>query len=282
MHYLYLVAAVILFGTHFRFNQIYERESGAGMRASCVFIALSSLAGLVVLLFLNGPSFSVTPFALLLAGLSAVDGVAYSVFSIKAFGRVNLSLYSVFAMLGGMLLPTLTGLVFFHESLTLLKGLGLAVLLAAVLVPLAGTGDRKGLGYRFAVFCFNGLYGVFATLFEKLPYDKPTAAQYSILVAALTAAVAALMLPFLKKERVPLNAKSIAALAGYGVFNRVGNYLVLLALTVLPASVQSPFVTGGVIIVSFLIGLVTKQKPAKAEYVSAAASLAGLVLLIFA
>ena len=282
MHYLYLVAAVILFGTHFRFNQIYERESGAGMRASCVFIALSSLAGLVVLLFLNGPSFSVTPFALLLAGLSAVDGVAYSVFSIKAFGRVNLSLYSVFAMLGGMLLPTLTGLVFFHESLTLLKGLGLAVLLAAVLVPLAGTGDRKGLGYCFAVFCFNGLYGVFATLFEKLPYDKPTAAQYSILCAALTAAVAALMLPFLKKERVPLNAKSIAALAGYGVFNRVGNYLVLLALTVLPASVQSPFVTGGVIIVSFLIGLVTKQKPAKAEYVSAAASLAGLVLLIFA
>ncbi len=280
MHYLYLLAAVVLFGTHFRFNQIYERESGAGLRASCIFIALSSLAGLVVLLLLNGLSFAVTPFALLLAALSAVDGVGYFVFSNKAFGRVNLSLYSVFAMLGGMLLPTLTGLLFFREPLTLLKALGLAVLLGAVLVPLAGTRDRKGLGFCFAVFFFNGLYGVFSTLFEKLPYDKPTAAQYSILVAAFTAAVAALMLPFVKKEKVPLPAKSIAALAGYGVFNRIANYLVLLALTVLPASVQSPVTTGGVIIVSFIIGLVTKQKPAKAEVISAAASLAGLVLLI--
>ena len=48
----------------------------------------------------------------------------------------------------------------------------------------------------------------------------------------------------------------------------------------MPASVQYPFVTGGVIIVSVLIATVRGQRPTKREYIATAISFVGLLLLM--
>ena len=55
----------------------------------------------------------------------------------------------------------------------------------------------------------------------------------------------------------------------------------LLALAVLPASVQYPFVTGGTMIVSTLMGLLVGQRPTKREILSIALSFVGIMILIF-
>jgi multidrug transporter EmrE-like cation transporter len=68
---------------------------------------------------------------------------------------------------------------------------------------------------------------------------------------------------------------------GYGIINKIANYLLLIALAVLPASVQYPFVTGGVMIVSTIISVLTKQKPSKKELISVLLSFIGILALVF-
>jgi len=57
----------------------------------------------------------------------------------------------------------------------------------------------------------------------------------------------------------------------------VANYLLLLSLAQLPASVQYPMVTGGVMIVSTVIALFTHKKPGKRELFSVLFAFAGIL-----
>ncbi len=281
--YLMLTASVIMFGVQFRLNQIYEKEAGSSTRATLVFIAGYSVVGVAVLAVINGIRFETTPFTLLIAAISAVDFIAYSFFSVKAFSKVNLSLFSIFSMLGGMLLPFVAGIVFFREGLTIGKILCIVFLIAAVCVTFERKKKKSGLGYCLLVFFTNGMAGVLSKIFQSAPYPKTNEAMYSILCAAGTGLIAAVSLLFVKGEKVRLNKKIIISMAGYGALNRVANYLLLLALAVLPASVQYPFVTGGVMVVSFLIGLLTHQKPTKRELFSVLLSGCGIAaLMVFA
>ena len=67
---------------------------------------------------------------------------------------------------------------------------------------------------------------------------------------------------------------------GYGILNKIGNFLLLIALAHLPASVQYPMVTGGVMICSTVICFFTRQKPGKREIASLALSFIGILALV--
>jgi multidrug transporter EmrE-like cation transporter len=67
---------------------------------------------------------------------------------------------------------------------------------------------------------------------------------------------------------------------GYGVLNKIGNFLLLIALAHLPASVQYPMVTGGVMICSTVICFFTHQKPGKREIASLVLSFVGILALV--
>lgn len=285
LNYAFLTAAVVLFGLQFRFNQTFEREQGGSLGATLRFIFLHSVFGLAVLLLVNcflpsGVHFGCTPFSLGMAALSALDSIGFSYCSIKALGRVNLSLYSVFSMIGGMALPFAAGFLFFHEALTPGKLLCLIIVSAAVLVTLNPKEKTRGLGYCLGVFVFNGLSGVIAKTFAAADLPKVDDAMYSVLAAGVTAAAAGVWLLFLKEPKRPLTVRAALSAAGFGAFNRVANLLLLFALAAIPATIQYPFITGGVIIVSTVIALATGQKPTKTEWISMGLSCLGLAALL--
>jgi len=266
LYYAILTAAVVLFGVQFGFNQLYEKESDGSLRSSFIFIFGTSIVGVPILWAVNGAALSCTSFSLIMAVISSVNMLLCNYCSLKALGKVNLSLFSIFSMLGGMMLPFLTGIIFFDEDLTLGK----------ILYKEKG----PGLLYCAAVFVFNGMSGVISKLYTSLPYEKVSQAMFSLLCAALSAVIAAFPLILIKKQPLRLTKKGFFATAGAGAFNRTANYLLLVALAQLPASVQYPFVTGGVIIVSFIISCVTGQKPSKKELVSILLSFAGIAVLM--
>ncbi|MBQ6019910.1 MAG: EamA family transporter [Clostridia bacterium] len=278
--YIMLCASVLMFGLQFRFNQIYEKNAGNSLRAAFVFITGYSSAGLIILLFINGLHFDFTAFTFIMSILTALDFIACSYFSIKAFSVVNISLFSVFSMLGGMLLPFVSGIVFFHEALNTAKIVCILFLVAAICVTFERKKNNAGMRYCFAVFFFNGMSGVLSKIFQASEYPKTNESVYSFLCAAMTALIAASFLPFIRGEKIRFTKKIVVAVAGYGILNRVANYLLLLSLAVLPASVQYPFITGGVIIVSVVIGFFTHQKPTKREMLSVALSAAGITALM--
>ncbi len=281
VYYGILLAAVTMFSFQFFFNRIFEKEYGNSLRAMFVFSAGASLVGLLVLLAINSFRFEYTHFSMLMAFFAALDSIGYTYFSLKALGRINLSLYSMFAMLGGMILPSVAGIAFFNEEITLGKGICYALLMLSLLMTVRKGEKKSGYIYYIGVFMLNGMSGVLSTIFSNAPYEKTSDAGYSILIAATALVICLVFLPFVKGEGRKLSKKALLSMGGYGVLCRVGNFLLLIALAHLPASAQYPFVTGGVMIISTIICCFTPNKPSKREIVGIAVSFAALLILMF-
>ena len=123
--------------------------------------------------------------------------------------------------------------------------------------------------------------GVLSKLYQELPYEKSSSAVYSVWIAIMSSVLAFVCMLFtIKRMRLP-SIKGALFGMGCGAISRVANYLLLLALVGLPSSVQYPFVTGGTMIVSTVISVITGQKPSKKEILSVALSFAGILLLVF-
>lgn len=280
VYYGLLGLAVVMFAFQFLFNGIFEKEYGNGMRALLVFSAGSSATGLLALLVINGFKFEFTPFSLGIAVLAAIDFMGYSFFSLKSLGRINLSLYSVFAMLGGMALPFLTGIIFYNEELTAIKLISFALIVLSLFLTVEKDGNKSGYKYYAGVFILNGLSGVISTIFQKAPFEKTSEAGFSVLTVLVILVISLIFLPLTKTQGKKLTLKAAVSMSVYGIISRVANFFLLLSLAHIPASAQYPFVTGGVMAVSTVICCFTDNKPKKRELIAVAVSFAALVILM--
>jgi drug/metabolite transporter (DMT)-like permease len=184
-------------------------------------------------------------------------------------------------MLGGMVLPFVVGILFYDEPLTT----GKIICFAAIAVALCLTfqkseSHKKGYIYYIGIFIFNGMSGVLSKIFQESDYSKTSSAGYSVLSAAATVIVAGIMLLFMKKSLPKIDKASLGYIATGGVLNKIANYLLLIALVHVPASTQYPMVTGGVMIVSTLLGFCTSKKPGIREIISVTLSFAGIMALV--
>ena len=284
MYYGLVIISVIMFGIQFYVNDAYKNESGSGLASAMMLGILSGLTGTVFLFAMNGFSISATPFTVVMGAITAVNSVLYTVFALKALARINLSLYSLFAMLGGMLLPFFQGLFFYGEPFTLAKGLCLAFIAAALLLTVE-KGDKKGGAiYYILVFVLNGMSGVLSKLYQELPFEKSSNADYSLWIAIISTVISSAVLFYLLTATPTDAPRFTVKSAIFGTVNgglsRVANYILLIALTFLPASIQYPFITGGVMIVSTAICFITGQKPSKKEVISVVLAFIGVLLLV--
>lgn len=280
LYYGVITIATLMFSLQFLFNQQFEKQCGSGPRSTLVFFFGYSAAGLLVLLIINGFRFEFSSFSLIMAILTALNGLAYTVCSLKAFGKINLSLYSVFSMLGGMMLPFFFGIFFFDEKFTGGKLLCIALVAASLLLTIRRGTKNSGLWYYGGIFLLNGLAGVLSKIFEAAPFEKTSAAGYSVLSAMAAVFLSFILLPFVKGEKVRLNFRAAGTMLGYGVLNKVGNFLLLIALAHLPASVQYPMVTGGTMIFSTILCCITPEKPSGRDIAAVTLSFIGILALV--
>ena len=280
MYYGIVIISVLMFGIQFYFNDNYQKESGTG--ASSVFLStfVGAVVGVLFLAVINRFDFSLTPFALAWSFITAINSVLCSICSLKALEKVNLSVYSLFTMLGGMMLPFIAGLAFYNESMTVAKAICVAFVTAALLITINWKKKTGGELYYFGIFILNGMSGVLSKIYESAELSKVSSGGYSLWVSVMSAAISLVALIIIgKRVKVP-SFRAILFSAGGGILNRIANLLLLISLAVLPASVQYPFVTGGVIIVSTAIAALTKRKPAKKEIWAVCLSFIGVLALV--
>ncbi len=280
MYYGIISIAVLMFSVQFFFTDRYEKEMGSGAASTFFYSLLSAMAGGICLFCVTGVKIGVTPFTLLMATATAVNTILFSYCSLKALGRINLSLYSVFSMLGGMMLPFAVGILFYNEDVTAGKLLCTILVIAALACTVNRDGRKGGTLHYIGIFVLNGMSGVLATLFQKLSFDKTDEASYSLWTAVIMAVISLVVLaPVMKKIKKPRLSVILYSFGG-GAVNQIANFLLIIALAVLPASVQYPFITGGVMIASTVIAAITGQKPSKKEILSIVLSFIGLILLV--
>lgn len=281
MDYLMIIASTIMFSCQFVMNDGYRREEGNDLNAVLKYVLYSSITGFVILLLINKLHLEVTWFSLITAGVFSAVCMAYSYCGLKALSYANLSVYSVFAMIGGMVLPFLYGLMC-GEEFRLVRLV--CCILIAVCVAMSvnqGKQSKKAIKYYLAVFVLNGLVGVIAKFHQSQPALCVDSGSF-MLLTRVTAACFSLVWLLLKKDRsFSIKGKSMLYCTAYSVLDSTGNLLLLIALLSLPASVQYPIVTGGVIIISTLISLLRRDKVTKREIIAAAIAFLATVFMAF-
>ena len=282
MYYFVILISVIMFGGCFALNDAYRQRSGSGIKISLQFSLIGSLAGFVVLMAVNGLKFEFTPFTLIMAILASFNGFAFTFCSFKALDRINLSLYSLFSMLGGMVLPFLQGILFYGEKMSLAKWLCFLFITFALVLTVEKGERKKGTIYYVCVFVLNGMSGVLSKIFAESNFPKTSATGYTNLISVCSVVISG-VLPLILSKKYPKEGKfSFAGTvigAVSGITNKIANLVLVIALAHVDASVQYPMVTGGVMIVSTLLCFFGKNKPSKKEVLSITIAFIGLILL---
>jgi drug/metabolite transporter (DMT)-like permease len=272
-----------MFGGSFALKDEYRKLRGSEVKTSFQYALTGGIGGLIFLCIINGISLKFTPFTLIMAAFSAINGFLFSLCSFKALGKTNLSVYSLFSMLGGMVLPFLQGILFYGEPLTVAKSVCFALIVLSLSFTIQKGNKSGGFIYYAGVFVFNGMSGVITKIFTSAPYPKASATDFSMwaTIVSLVISLIVLLTVFRKKsaEEKPQTFISETICVSSGTINKIGNLLLVIALAHVDASVQYPMVTGGVMIMSTIISLLGKNKPTIKQIVSVGIAFVGLLAL---
>ncbi len=282
MYYGLILLSVVMFGGCFALNDSYRKMRGSGLRISMEMTFVGSLAGLIVMIAVNGLQLEFTPFTFVIALLSAISGFGFSFCSFKALDVINLSMFSLFSMLGGMALPFLQGILFYNEQITLSKIVCFVFICLALAMTVTRSEKKQGTIYYIGIFTLNGMSGVLSKIFASAPYEKTSSAGFSIWITVCSIVISGIFLLILTRKpsdtpRYSIKACGVSAING-GV-NRIANFFLVIALAHVDASVQYPMVTGGVMIVSTLICFFGERKPTKKEVMSVILAFIGMLAL---
>ncbi len=268
-YYALLIIAVVFSSFQSIFNQKFQKYEGNNVTSALNFAGFSYFTIFIIILFMSGFKIRFNFFALFIALFYGCLNVGHCYFALKAFSKVNLSVFSIFNMLGGMLLPFCAGIIFSNENITLFKLFScFTIILSIILQFRKGKSFFSGILYCLAVFFCNGICGVLSFIHQSNQSLATDSLSFMASYSLFTAIICFVWLMCKNKKIVLPSRQGLSCSFGYAVCCGTGNLLSLIALKHLPASVQYPFLTGGVIIFSFIISILQKEKVSLKSVVS--------------
>lgn len=270
MGYVLVLLAVLLLAGQLAVNKVFQTGSGDSLRAGVVFNIFMGLVTAAFFFVVNGFKMDFSLYSLVMGAIMTACSGVYVLLSFRIMALGSVSMYSLFLMLGGMVLPFVYGVAALDEKLNLWRVIGL--ILICVSMFLTGGGAKKtgfkALALCVIVFFLNGMVSVTSKLHQiETAYRAIGSTDYVILTGLIKAVMFALMLPFTKKPaggQRALTKKSLAVVALSAVIGGVSYLLQLIGAKTLPATVLYPMVTGGTVVLTSLMGLLFfHEKPGK-------------------
>lgn len=316
MYYAMLIGASFLFGSQFMVTKAFEKNYGKTVRASLSFSLLYSLfAGVIffiIKLVSSGTVFNLNPFSLCMAfGLSLVN-ILSSAIGIKTLALGDIAVYSLFLMLGGMIVPFFAGIVFLKESVSVCNLIGVAIMIIALCLPVFFGKKNKNAGevqtdgdtkkktsvffYVLCVFLFilNGLSSTLSK-FNSVREGAALGAEFTFytygIQFVISLAAFALTTASGKSDKMQNEEKqpvilfrpvAIGCGAAFGAVNGTAFLMSSVAAEHVVAVAQYPLITGATILFSSLLAfLFYREKPTALQLVQIVISLAATILFMF-
>ena len=309
-----LTAAAVAIAGQFSLNKLYEKRIVRSKNHLLIFPIAVSAVSAAMFLCLNAFSLQATGFGVGMAACGAVISVLSAILGIVIVRVGQVSVYTMFMMLGGMLLPYLYGVLFLKEALSPFCIAGLAALAAALALSAFGKGGGSGAKPKkifyllcAAAFLLNGGIGIVSKAHQISASALPTYDfliwnyLFQFVLSGIAFGAYALFAAHRRKraeadgasagaqgeaeiatERRKRGLYAFLIVAAYAVVSGGGFLLQLLAAIKLPASMQYPFVTGGsVILTTLAAALFFREKITLKGYISLILMLAGTVLFVF-
>ncbi len=303
LYTLLVFVSVVFLALQFSVNKAYQKRYGAGIAASLTFISLSGLFTALLFICVNGFSLHVTPISLLYGCGIAVLCLAYNLIGFKIFSMGSLSVYTLFLMLGGMILPYFYGVFVLDESVTAARIAGLVILFLSLLFPLLDARENRGNSNTtkllpfftlcILVFFLNGGVSILSKAHQTTSYPTAGTTDFVILSNGIYGVLSALSLGIVtlckrcgsSNKTVAIPSKwwlvTLLALAG-AICNGISYYFQLVGAAHIDASMLYPLVTGGSVVLSALAGIVFfREIPQKWSRIGLIVTFCATLLFLF-
>ncbi|MBQ8309495.1 MAG: DMT family transporter [Clostridia bacterium] len=263
--YILVLSSVALLALGFIIQKIYQKGSKSSNESSIMFSIISACCSIVVLILLNGFSFDITWYSAINSVLRALCGLLYTILGFQIMREGKIAFYMLFLMSGGMLVPAVWGWIFLGEEVKPLHVIGVAVIVASIVLSNSGTSrpTTKTLLKCCVVFVLNGFASVFSKLHQvNTAYASVGTTEYAMLgtVASLLMSIALLSVLVAKNHtqselRTHFRWRTLLLVPLYSAIGTVSSLLQLEGARNLPASVLYPMITGGTIVLTGLFAL---------------------------
>ena len=273
--------------TDFSLNKVYQRKCGATPTAGYRFNLLSGILKMLIFWAINGFLIEITAYSSIMAAMMAFVCFYYILLGQQILKVSQVTVYTLFLMLGGMCVPYVWGAVFLHEQLTAFRIIGLVVIAAAlILMNLSERPPKKQILMCVAVFFLNGLCSVISKEHQISANETVSASGFVMLTGAATALFG--LVGIIAERMKGHSSELISGGAGFGtvalsaVIGGASYLLQLLGAERIPATVLYPMLSGGSIALSVLTGWVFfREKPAKKLWIGMVFCVIGTAMFIF-
>lgn len=204
-------------------------------------------------------------------------------------GRLSLSGLIVSASL---IIPTLYGIIFQKNSVSVFFVIGMCVLAGALLLVNLGGAEKsepqqekRGVSIKWLIFILvasitNGVCSILQTA-QQTAYSGSKKSEFMIIVLAVAGVCILIASLITEKGKIKEGVRQSLLLGGgSGIMNGLLNLFVMLSLEVTTASVIFPVISGVSLLITFVIAtLFFKEKYSKTQYIGYAVGLVSVVLL---
>ncbi len=286
MNYVFVIFATVLLAFDFALQKKYQTFEGVDLIAGLKFNAVSGMLTAVIFFALSGFKIEFSLFSVVLALLMSLFCMIYIILGFKILKSNGMAVYSLFLMSGGMLLPYLFGVLFLDEPLSVLRIIGVLLILFAVILS---NKTKLKLKISFfllclSVFILNGFVSIISKCHQINTAFAPVSSTAFVMysgIAKFLFGSATLMFCQNKSKRSFSSKNTFFIMIGSALIGGVSYMLQLIGAKELPATVLYPIVTGGSIIFSALSGKVFfKEKLSFYQLASIALCFIGTLLFL--
>ena len=285
--YLMLIFSTIVMASDFCLDKQYQNISGTSMRVGLNYNIIWGLIEAAVFFALNGFKLAITPFSLITAAVFALCVMSYKIIGLTILKSGGVSLYTMFLMTGGMMVPYVYGLIALNESFSPIQFAGLIIVILAVVLAYysAVKFSNKLLFLCILVFFVNGVTSV-ATKVHQIETVMPVVSSVELLIltSLLRSVFAAIAYPFAAKSdsaSSPLTTKSVVIIAASAVICCISNMINFTYAKTVPATVLYPIITGGTILFSLIANkVIFKEAITKKMVAAVVLCIIGLLLFL--
>ncbi len=285
INYIYALLSDLFFSSSFAIQKKYQQKTDTSIRSATIFNIISAVSLFPVLLCLCFFRPQITVYSLVSAFLGSVVLFAYTAISFYIIKAGSLSLYTLFLMTGGMIVPFVWGICFLNESISLMQIGGIILITFSIIFSSA---EKKKTGIGIIVMCvmvffLNGFSSVISKLHQtETRYATIGVYDYMFWGNVFRFVMSLVLLLFSgkgDKTKVSVSAFVIAFFAA--ITNALGSLFNLMGASFLPATVLYPLITGGTIVLSAVLeAIVFKEKLITKKLLPIAICFAGTLMFL--
>ena len=293
--YLLLILSALMFSAQIIFSKRYETKNGNTLYATSCFSLVISVVCLIYTLAINGFRIRFEWYSFFLALAYAVIHTLVRLLSIKTISLGKVSIYTLFLMLGGMIVPFLVGVIFLGEELKWHYLVAIALLICALVLPTINFKGRNSesntksskLFFVLCLICFllNGLGSAVAKIHQVSTAVKVETNDFSVLfsIISLVLSLGVFFVARLKRNKnLLLNKETAICGVGFGLVHMTGLLIQLITATRVDSALLFPLVTGGTLIFTPLLSLAFyKEKINLINIICMAVSFTATVIFAF-